>query len=267
MNLQTIITKTKDILIWCGENAIFPILVSIVANNVLNKDIKKSQLPKLNIYAPESGNIPNENDCKENYTQIEGYYKLQREFDKKLDDFLIQNNEHINFGTQHIMKSIYQTYKNRTFNDISNFHPTKEVNYVVNKFKDNKRFLQILRKYEKYYKYSKWILQIENVGDSNAYDMKIDMFEESNSGAHIYNGTLNCNEKRKIMIYYFDNSLDVESDYDGMWENNIRTNFTIIDKKKFKENKYERLFFIKYKDKFGKLHEEYCCAYVGERVD
>ena len=50
----------------------------------------------------------------------------------------------------------------------------------------------------------------------------------------------------------------------NIWKENITTNFIIIDKKRFNDQKYERLFNITYKDKYGKTHDKYCCAYVGK---
>ena len=225
---------------------------------------RKNQMPKFILYAPEMGNKPADDDCKEKITQIHGYFKLQREFDSKLQAFLQQNNEGIEFSTQHFMELIYKAYKNQTYNEESDCHPTREVNYITRKFKDNKKFIEILNKYEVYYRCSKWVLSIENVGESSAYDLQIDMFKESNSGAVFYNGTLKNEEKRRIMIYYFDNAIVFYNDNNGMWKDNITTNFVIIDKKKYKSKKYERLFNIKYKDKYGKSHDKYCCAYVGK---
>ncbi len=60
-------------------------------------------------------------------------------------------NEHIKFGTQHIMNLVYTSYKNETFNEASNYHPTKEINYIINKFIGNNKFFEILKEYEKYY--------------------------------------------------------------------------------------------------------------------
>ena len=225
---------------------------------------RKNQMPELMLYAPKTGMKPSDEDYIGKITQINGYYKMQRDFDNQLQIFLQQNNEQIDFSTQHFMELIFKAYRDKTYNEGSSYYPTKEVNYIVNKFKENKKFLEILNKYKIYYNYSKWILDLENVGESSAYDLQIDMFKESNSGAMIYNGTLKKDEKRSIMIYYFDNALILENDCNAIWKENITTNFIIIDKKRFNDQKYERLFNITYKDKYGKTHDKYCCAYVGK---
>lgn len=249
-----------------GKSIVIPVIVSILTTIITNKinyiGKCKEQLPKLRVSMPNIvGYMPSKGSYEEDAAYINGYYKMQRDFDNELMEFLLLNNEDINFNRQHIMELILEEAEG-----LNQSHEPKEIAEVVTKFKNNKKFLEILNRYKAYYNSSKWNLTIENIGESDAYDLKMNMFKESNSCVLLYNGTLEKGEKRRVNLFYFDSTMIIDEKYSASWSSEVCTKFYLTDKKKYNK-KDERLFKMTYKDKYNKSHEIYCCAYIVKREE
>lgn len=269
--MENILENIKNILSQTGNNVVLPIIVSLITTIITNKinDLKKKKedLPRFLLTAPCIGNPPSPDDYNEKMTQLDGYYRLQRKFDTELLDFLKLNGVDVNLGTQHIMKKIVHMYKDGKYTENTKFQSERKINEIIMKFKDNPKFIEMIKIYQQYENNSKWILTIQNVGNSTAYNFEINHFKESNSGGLFFNGDLECNSKRKIMIYYFDDTITVDNkNFLCMRKNNMVTKFYLVDKKKYNK-KDEILFVIKYKDKYNKSYEQYCCACAIKKDD
>ena len=225
---------------------------------------RKSKLPRLLLTHFANGSKPNREEDKKEGTVLHGYFEFHRDFDKKLHEFLQDNDSDVEFMTSNFMESLIENYNKKNYYEESQYHPTIEINHIIRSFKDNSRFIKLVDEYIAYSNSSRWCLKIRNVGQTPAFDLTIDLFEENNSGAKYLNGTLKPNELKTIIIYYFDKAALINSDGKSLyWKGENSTLFYLIDEKKYNK-KDERLFLITYKDIYNKDHKIYCCSKIGK---
>lgn len=225
---------------------------------------RKSKLPRLVLSHFIFGDKPDNEKDKQDETVLHGYFQLQRDFDKRLHEFLLSNDCDIKYMTNNFMHLIVESYNNKDYYEKSQYHPTMEVNKIIMTFKDNPRFKKLINEYEAYMRNSRWCLDITNVGQTSAYNFTIDLFRENNGFAKYSNKTLETNSVKKIVLYYFDSSAEVDYINKSLcWKNENNTIFYLVNEKKYNK-KDERLFLITYKDIYDKCHKVYCCSRVGK---
>lgn len=240
------------------------IIITIFGVVIPIRHERKSKLPRLLLTHFANGSKPNQEDDDKESTVLHGYFEYHRDFDKKLHEFLQDNDSDIDFMTSNFMESVVESYNKKNYCEETKYHTTIEINHIIKTFKDNPRFIKLIDEYNAYLKSSRWCLKITNVGQTPAFDLTIDLFEENNSGAKYLNGTLKPSETRKVIIYFFDKAALLSSDKKSLyWNGEKSTLFYLIDEKKYNK-KDERLFLVTYRDIYGKDHKVYCCSKIAK---
>lgn len=245
-----------------------PIILSLITTLITIKiddfQKKKEKLPKFYIHSSIHGTKPKDDDWSENNLTVLSGFELERELNNEMLEFLKSNKFNLTFGGEGILGDIVEAYMDKKQNKENEWEYEIQINKILSIFKNNPKFLSLIKKYQKYQECSRFVLEIENIGETDAYGFRINTFKENTSGGKFYNTTLKSGEKRKFVLYYFDSSRTLdEQGIPSFWEDDITTIFYLIDKKKYK-GKDEKLFYIIYNDKENKLHEIYCCAKTGK---
>ena len=251
-------TNILEIIKLFFSGILLPIVVTLVSRRYENNKLR----PKL-IICNQSTYSKVDNDNKLGTTTIMGYYLKQRELNNDLSDFLTMNEYCLlDFEVSDMMSQIVKSFENKSYmieNEQSNWHPTLEINKTIMKFKDNPAFIHKIKTYEAYQRCSRWTFDIRNVGKTDALDFYMQYFTEGNSSAIFINGTIKGDDSREIILYYFDNSLIIDKNYQLFTNDNKKTEFYLVQKSKYNSND-ERLFKISFRDYLNKNYEYYCCS-------
>jgi hypothetical protein len=255
-----------EIIKWIGSSIAIPILVTLVTFFVTKRYDKNDSLPKLilsnNRY---SGGNTYENDViLQNKTVISGYYLKQKQLNEDFLNLLKLNGYDVKFGTKDILSEFVKAYETKSYENThegSKLQLTSKINETILKFKENPAFIGKIKSYSTLQSNSRWSLIIRNVGETDAIDVKLQYFNESNSRGFFVTKTIKSNDYQEVILYYFDNTTIIDKYYTVMFAGNKKNVFYLIKKKKYNK-KDERLLKITYKDYFNKTHEYYCCAKV-----
>ena len=263
----------KDFIYFLAQNFLLPISITLITLFITKHFEKKRKIPRILLIHTEHGIGIDEQIYDKENIKLKGYYKKQRDLDDELKKFLIYNGYTDTILTTKILENIVQEYRYKSLHENSNCIKNKEIKKIIENFEINNEFMRKLKVYEAYMENSKWGIKITNVGESDAYDLKIEQFPESYFPFKAYTCNLNVKESLYINLIYFDETLRINeySDENGKkYEYGFTSNkiikFYLVKKIKYNK-KDERIFRITFKDCYTKEHEYFCCAKVVDSKD
>lgn len=256
-----------------AQDFLLPISITLITFFITKHFEKKKKIPRILLVHTEHGIGMDEDIYDKETIRLKGYYKKQRELDDELKSFLIYNGYTDTILTTKILENIVKEYRCKILHDNSNCIKNEEIKKIIQNFEINNEFMRKLKVYEAYMENSKWGIKITNVGESDAYDLKIEQFPESYFPFKAYNCNLNVKDSLYIHLIYFDETLRINeySDetgqkYDCGFTSNKIIKFYLVKSSKY-NRRDERIFRISFKDCYTKEHEYFCCAKIVDSKD
>lgn len=262
-----------DLIYFLANSFLLPILIALITFFITKHFDKKKEIPRILLVHTEHGINTNETIYDKDTVKLKGYYKKQRELDEQLKKFLIYNGYTDTILTTKVLENIVKEYRNKLEYNSSNFIRKEEIVTLIKYFEYNHEFIRKLKVYEAYMENSKWGIKITNVGNSDAYDLRIEQFPESYFPFKAYNSNLKVNNSIYVELTYFDDTLrineysrDFYEKYEYGFTSNQITKFYLVKSSKY-NRRDERIFRLSFKDCYTKEHEYYCCAKIVKSTD